>query len=227
MRAVVPQYDLAAPAPIGRRGSSGNGAGVTNRDFHKWAADALVRQLRDGVRPSIEAAAFVWEPMLSDLRSTVTPDDRDLVVRLLGDPDLVMFGGLLSRALPDDDEITGLVLAAFRGEADEERKIGLFHQAAARPIGPEERRELVDWLDEHATVFIDEQREFFGGPDGPERIHGRLTLPEFAAKRWVYMYAAHALGDSDVARALVATYVDDPDPITAAAAQRSLARFDA
>ena len=161
--------------------------------------------------------------MLTTVRGCVSPGDRDLTLKLLNAPETRMFGGLLSRALPEDSDITDALLKAFTAEqGDQERSIGMFHQLTARDLEPADRRPLLEWLSKHSEAFVSEQRHFFGGPDGSQLLRGRMTSPAYAAKRWVYMFSAQALTDRDEAHALIEKYLDDPDPLLAEAARMSL-----
>ncbi len=189
--------------------------------FVGWAAHALLDQLRSGASPGLPASAFVWEPMLSAIRTAAGPDDRELVLRLLRDEELRMFGGLLSRAVLEDDEITRALVDSFTSEADPERQLGLFHQVVARANDAATVDALADWAEVNASMLIAEQRLFFDA-DAEARLRQRLADPAFERKRWVYMYAAHALDDPEQIRALLESFLADPDPQIARAAQSSL-----
>jgi hypothetical protein len=193
--------------------------------FCEWAARSLLGQLRaGGVTIELEAGAFVWEPMLTAIRGAADPNDASLVVELLADERLRMFGGLLSRAFLDDPTITASLLACFTSEPDEERQLGLFHQVVARPLGDADTETVAAWAEANADALIAEQRAFFAGADAAERLAHRMSAPEFARKRWVYLYAAHALEDPVRVRAFVDAHRDD-DPLMVRAAEASLARL--
>ena len=106
-----------------------------------------------------------------------------------------------------------------------DRKLGIFHQLVAQEL-PEGRAALLaEWAAGHAAELIAEQTAFFSGPDGPDRLALRMTEPEFARKRWVYLYSAHAPVDSETVRAFILPYIDDPDPLMRGA-RGSIARTD-
>jgi hypothetical protein len=191
--------------------------------FLRWAADRLLDQLRRGSAPAGSAGIFAWEPMLSVLRASVAPDDRDLVAALLEDDERYMFGGLLSRAFLDDEALTALLVRRFRTEAELERAIGLLHQLAARSLEEDGRRELVTWLTANADAFVDEQRRFFGGVDGRRWMEHRLTHPDFAEKRWVYLFSALALDPTEDVDQILETHLAHPDPIVVEAARAAKA----
>ncbi len=192
--------------------------------FCEWAAAGLIDQLRSGnVRAGAEASDFVWEPMLSALRGAAGAGDVDLVLRLLSDDRLCMFGGLLSRANLEDERITDSLAECFAAEADEERQLGLFHQLVARRLDSRRVDLLSAWAEDHASVLIAEQRAFFAGPDVVGRLEYRMTAPEYAQKRWIYLYSAHALDDPRLIRAFVTAHTDVSDARMVKAAEVSLA----
>lgn len=198
-----------------------------DEEFCSWAADRLLDQLRCGAAPSGSAGVFAWEPMLSALRSTIRPTDRELVITLLDDDGRYMFGGLLSRAFLADGDMTEAIQRRFRAEEDPERAIGLLHQLSARPLEEPDRLELVQWLTDHADAFVEEQRRFFGGSDGRMRLDHRLTHPDFAEKRWVYLFSALALDPSEDVRLLLDEHLEHSDPVIAQAARAAAAYADA
>lgn len=195
-----------------------------DEEFCRWAAGALIDRLRTRQAPEgIFASSFVWEPMLRCLREVVTSDDLDLILDLLAQPETRMFGGLLSRGLPDDVRLTSAVVNAFREETNAERKLGLFHQVVARPVDHNVKNELAEWAEANAKQLIEDQRKFFFGDDVRQRLDDRMRNPAFERKRWVYLYSAHALNDSESVRSLLHPYLQDPDPLMARAARVSMA----
>lgn len=196
--------------------------------FCAWAARSLLAQLRaGGDTVDLEASAFVWEPMLTAIRGAAEPGDEALVRELLADDRLRMFGGLLSRAFLEDAAITDSLLACFTSEPDVERQLGLFHQVVARPLDATETETVVAWAEANADALIAEQRAFFVGDGAADRLAHRMTASEFARKRWVYLYAAHALEDPERIRGFVAAHLDGDDPLMVRAAEASLARLPA
>lgn len=146
-----------------------------------------------------------------------------MVLTLLADERLRMFGGLLSRANLEDERITESLLDCFASEPDEERQLGLFHQLVARRLNTRRVDLLSAWAQEHASVLIAEQRAFFAGTDVIERLEHRMTASEYAQKRWIYLYSAHALEDPLLIRAFVTKHTDSSDPRMVQAAEVSLA----
>jgi len=175
----------------------------------------------------LEASDLVWDPMLRCLREEVKSTDRQLVLDLIHQEPTRMFGGLLSRGLLDDLDITDALADAYRTERDNDRKIGLFHQLTARQTSAEQRRELASWAGANASLLIEDQRLFFSGENARVRLQERLENRAFASKRWVYMYSAHALGDPLEVRQFIQPYLEDADPLVANAARASLAALDA
>jgi hypothetical protein len=88
------------------------------------------------------------------MRDEVTADDREIVLTLINQEPTRMFGGLLSRGLPDDPAITDALTVAYRAEWDKDRKLGLFHQLTARSTSDELRDELATWAEANAEELI-------------------------------------------------------------------------
>lgn len=198
-----------------------------HENFCRWAARTLLSELRTGGAPDgLEASDLVWDPMLRCLREEVTDADRDIILGLIGRQPTRMFGALLSRGLLDDQAITDALIAAYRVERQDDRKLGLFHQLTARSTSAEVRDELASWAEANAELLISEQGAFFAGEGVRARLNNRLQDQGFATKRWVYMYSAHALGDRMTVRAFIEPFLHDADPLVARAAAASLRTLD-
>jgi len=193
--------------------------------FCEWAAMQLMTQIRQGNMPGVvENTDFIWEPFISKLWGQVTNADKPIVMLMLRNHDTAMWGALLTRGIPDDDELTAELVELFNRSDGRERQAGLFHQIVARTIDEPTLLRMLDWLDENLAFFVDEQRAFFSPKETAiDRVRDRMTNPFFRNKRWIYLYSAHAAEDPEVIRAYVQPFVRDKNPLMAKAAERSLA----
>ena len=193
-----------------------------SRSFCDWAAQALLAGLRTGEPPhGLTPADLNWAPMRERFRAALTPADAPIVASFLADDHTVMWGAVMSRAITDES-ITVELLAAFRRESDLERKLGLFHHLTVRRLKALDREELAAWCEQERTFVLADQKSQFGGSTGEQQLRTRLTDPDYAGKRWFYMYSAQALA-RPVARGILREHLDDEDPLVAETAARSLA----
>ena len=193
-----------------------------SHDFCDWAAQALLTKLRDGKPPhGLTPADLNWSPMRERFRAALTPADAPIVEVFLADDETVMWGAVMSRAITNES-ISVALLSAFRREPDLERKLGLLHHLAVRPLGASDREELAEWCEQERTTVLAEQMAQFGGATGEQQLQDRLRDPFYAEKRWFYMYTAQAL-ERPVARQILLEHLDDEDALVAETAARSLA----
>lgn len=192
--------------------------------WERWIARHVLSDLRAGVVPEgLTPARFSWNPTVVELRSLVSPDDRTVAIRLLEQPDTLMWGAFLARAFPDDVGMTSTLLTAFETETDIDRSIGLFHHLTARPLSDEQYQVLRSWIRANSSDFVAEQRTAFSDREGSARLRDRLQSdrPDWTIKRWVYMYSALAL-DPDEARSVLQANLTSTDSRVAEAAEHAV-----
>ena len=192
--------------------------------WDRWVACHVLADLRSGVIPQeLTPARFSWNPTVVALRSLATPDDHGVAVRLLEQPETLMWGAFLARAFADDVAITMKLVAAFESETDLDRSIGLFHHLTARNLTAQQYEVLRSWVRRNSADLIAEQRAAFGDPEGPARLRDRLASDraDWAIKRWVYMYSALVL-EPDEARAVLQANLESADARVVDAAEHAL-----
>lgn len=192
--------------------------------FCDWAARQLLTSIRQGQLPACaDVPDFAFDPFLAMLRDLVEPSDRELILQLLKHYRSKMWGALLSRGILGDPEITQELVKLFDTTENEEQQLGLFHHLSARPTSAEVQERLMEWLEGHLELFVEEQKRFFQPKERVlEKVRNRMELPAYANKRFIYLFSVHASEDPDQIRDFVGQYVDDPDPLVARSAKRSL-----
>lgn len=195
-----------------------------NQRFCDWAGRQLLTSIRQGHLPACaDVPDFAFDPFLATLRDLVEPSDRELILQMLNHYRSKMWGALLSRGLLEDSEITQELVRLFDTTESEEQQLGLFHHLSARPTGTDVQERLIDWLEEHLDLFIEEQKGFFQPKERVlEAVRSRMELPAYANKRFIYLFSIHAAEDPEQIRSFVCEYIDDPEPLVARSAKRSL-----
>lgn len=196
-----------------------------NKAFCEWAASKLLEQIRrNDLTPSINYKDFIWFPLPDSLWEQVNPSDKTIIINLVNDPSTFHWGLLLSRGLPNDVDITDILLNIFSSTNDPERKLFLFHEIAYREANESIKNVLLDYIVNSMPLFLELEKKYFGSEEVIiERCIERVNNKKFANKRWVYLFTAHASNNANDKRDFINKFVNDKDAFISEAAARSLA----
>lgn len=195
--------------------------------IQNYVARKLIEDLR--AREPLDEEFLVGvtkRPFIDSLRQLIVPDDKELVLELIGAGTLAArrLGIGLTRNILADDEVRECLLRLWR-EADdiETRKPVVFRLLDLTDLPVEMHRELYAFVRDHWDYVLADEAAFFGPRNVLDGCRERLSDPSFLpSKAWVYLCIATQAPQRDQVEELLEQYLQSGESINAEVAEELL-----